>query len=453
MTRIPPDDQSQAREFQDSADLGGFRNPCADMESDVSALLDRELDQSGMRRVLVHLEICPKCRAFLDSIRSQVTLHQGLWSDQRQGDRPSAQTGLDASPDSFGPDSFGPDSFGPDPFVKDLFAGDLFADDVDDIADDCRVEGSELLEPHAQTALERNILQDVRERVGEVLYQLGRAYVILARAPHGFRIIAKEPVPVPEYRMRGKALLDGASTVSAREASGPQREGWAEARDLLDGRLDQMQRNFDKGRRLLEESLAIRPESLPARITYGLVLTDAQELEAARANFERVLEDVNARNVVDPVTKVSMRVYALESLGTLFLTAHENERALGFFEEVRASGAMKIHSDFSSCLMNIAVASLRLEFYDRAARALEECYRSFPSRRRPLAKQLAMHKALMADLGRDPVTRARLATSCPLWFGSAEPVSHGQEISFYIESFAIDDDAPPSPSAPLSSTL
>lgn len=380
---------------------GDFRDPCMDIERDVSALLDSELDQAGLRRVLVHLEICPKCRGFLDSIRAQVTLHQGMWKTAaREAAEPE------------------------DAVAVDPFAGDLFADVESDL--DLVAEPS---------ALQQSIFEDVRERIGEVLYQLGRAYIILARSPATFRIIAREPVPVPEYLTRGKALLDGVSSVE-RDADIDERRGWREARELLDGRLDGVQKNFDKGRRLLEESLAIRSGSNAARILLGQVMTESGDYEAARAVFESILADPAARESGDPVTHVSFRVYALESLGNLHLCAGDNEAALHFFEEVRASDAMRIHDDFSSCLLNIAVTSLRLERFDRAAAALEECYRDFPSRREPIRSQLVMHRPMLRDLERDPATMTRLAASCPLWFGDRSDAPAGA-VSFHLESFTL----------------
>lgn len=375
---------------------GEFRDPCAGIEADVSSLVDQELDQAGMRRVLVHLEVCPKCRGFLDSIRAQVSLHHGAFRAER----------------------------GEDPFADGAFDGDLF-EDYDEAC-------AALAEP---SDLQRSILEDTGQHVGEVLYQLGRAYIILARSPASFRIIAAEAVPVPEYLVRGRALLDGVSGFDSK----PDAEGkvWAQARDLLDGQLERVGRMMDKGLRLLEESVAIRPSSNACRILLGQVHCELEHYERAEELFNAALVDSGARHESDRSTGVSMRVYALESLGNLCLWRGENERALAYFEEVRASGAMELHADFCSCLLNIAVASLRLSFFERAAEALEECYADFADRRAPLLTQLKLHRPMLADLEKNRETRLRLERSCPLWFGGESTPSH---VSFHLESYGLDGD-------------
>ncbi|MCB9881693.1 MAG: zf-HC2 domain-containing protein [Planctomycetes bacterium] len=406
-----------------------LRDPCEDIEADVSALIDRELDEAGLRRVIVHLEICPSCRRFLDSIRAQVTLHQRTVVEDAETAADTERVDPFAQPASW--PAMDLDVVADTPTEGVEF--DLFADvDVD-----AALEAGEIrpvFEAVGTSALRQSILSDVRERVGEVLYQLGRAYICLARHPATFRIIAREPVRVPEFRVRGKALLDGVTTMERDETTSKRRE-WVEARELLHKELDHVQKNYDKGRLLLEESLAIRPESNACRIQLGHVLTEQSEFAGALELFEAVLADSRSEYDCDVVTQVPYRIYALESLGNLQLWMNENEAALRSFEAVRASGAMRVHADFSSCLLNIAVASLRLDQHGRAADALEECYREFPERREPLRQQLVLHQAMMRDLRSDGPTWARLVESCPIWFAPA--VAATDSVSFHLNSYAL----------------
>ncbi len=410
------------RFFDEESNESRFRDPCGDIEADVSALIDHELDQSGLRRVLLHLESCPNCRRFLDSIRAQVVLHQKSAREPASFDGlkdPFADHGL------YG-DAARTATASVDDGDVDLFDGvDLFADEsgAGDPVDYLPAQGR---------PLRQVILEDVRERVGEVLYQLGRAYVCLARNPAMFRIIAREPVPVPEFRTRGKALLDGVANF---KEDAIDRDAWTEARSLLDSDLDIVQKNYDKGRRLLEESLAIRPASNACRIHLAQVLTEQSEFAGALVLFEAVLADPKSERDCDVVTRVPYRIYALESLGNLQLWMNEDAAALRSFEAVRASGAMRVHPDFSSCLLNIAVASVRLRRHERAADALIECYSDFPERREALQRQLPLHQPLMQGLRADSSAWDRLRVGCPLWFAAEAKMP--PSVDFHLHSYAL----------------
>src|SRR5690606_2224748 len=40
-------------------------DPCGQIQADLSAMLDGELDAPSVRRVMIHSDACPNCRAFL----------------------------------------------------------------------------------------------------------------------------------------------------------------------------------------------------------------------------------------------------------------------------------------------------------------------------------------------------------------------------------------------------
>jgi len=53
---------------------------CLEIQADLSALIDGELDPAGVRRATVHSDDCRDRRAFLDGVRQQAALHQQLAS-------------------------------------------------------------------------------------------------------------------------------------------------------------------------------------------------------------------------------------------------------------------------------------------------------------------------------------------------------------------------------------
>ncbi len=128
-------------------------DPCLQIQVDLSAMLDGELDPASVRRVMVHSDVCGSCRTFLDGIRHQVRLHRKLATAQAA---PSA------------------------------------------------VAGSDRL---------REQLTLNRRRLSRILYELGRCFVLTGLSPDFSREVAKEPVPVPDMAMRGRNLIDEVSRV------------------------------------------------------------------------------------------------------------------------------------------------------------------------------------------------------------------------------------------------
>lgn len=138
---------------------------CQQIQVDLSAMLDGELDPAGVRRVTLHSDACPACRQFFDGIRRQAGLHRRLVKS------PPAAAG---SPEPGG---------GASPGLHTL---------------------------------------EQRQLAG-VLYELGRNFVLLGLSPDFSRFVAEESMPAVAARRR--ALLeeiertgrDAAEWVPARE--------------------------------------------------------------------------------------------------------------------------------------------------------------------------------------------------------------------------------------------
>lgn len=123
-------------------------DPCLQIQVDLSAMLDGELDGAGVRRVMVHSDACQACRRFLEGVRVNVGLHRSL----------AATDGVGA-----------------------------------------RDGGSKRL---------RDELVASRRKLARVLYELGRGFVLMGLSPDFSREVAQEPVPVPDAAQRGRNLLD-----------------------------------------------------------------------------------------------------------------------------------------------------------------------------------------------------------------------------------------------------
>ena len=215
-------------------------DPCLQIQVDLSAMLDGELDAPSVRRVLVHSDVCPSCREFLDGIRSQVRLHRKLAAVTVAEDQVPATTG-------------------------------------------------------AEAAALRQQLTGNRRKLSKILYELGRCFVLMGLSPDFSREVAKEPMPVPDMAMKGRNLLDevGRSSVGGSDLGAD----WVSARDLFDGQLRSPEENLGKGQRLLSECLALDPECYEARIYLGLVHHVRGQRAIARKQFQTVLSASSDRRV------------------------------------------------------------------------------------------------------------------------------------------------------------
>jgi tetratricopeptide (TPR) repeat protein len=198
-------------------------------------MLDGELDAPSVRRVMVHSDVCPSCRGFLEGIRSHVRLHRELHT-----------TGL----------------------LQD-----------GGVANSARAERL------------RSQLTENRRKLSKILYELGRCFVLMGMSPDFSREVAKEPVPVPDMAMRGRNLLDEV----ARLESGGLGTEWVSAKDLLDGQLRSPGESMAKGQRLLSECLALDPNSHESRIYLGLVHHVRGQRALARKQFSHVLASTDDR--------------------------------------------------------------------------------------------------------------------------------------------------------------
>ncbi|MBL8727001.1 MAG: zf-HC2 domain-containing protein [Planctomycetes bacterium] len=207
-------------------------DPCLQIQVDLSAMLDGELDPASVRRVMVHSDVCDSCRVFLDGIRSQVRLHRTL---------ASVQQGAAA--------------------------------------------GSAVKSERLRDQLTRN-----RVRLSRILYELGRCFVLTGLSPDFSREVAKEPVPVPDMAMRGRSLLD--EVARAEGDIGPE---WVTAKELFDGQLRTPDENLGKGQRLLTECLALDASMHEARIYLGLIHYVRGQRALSRKQFATVLQQSQDR--------------------------------------------------------------------------------------------------------------------------------------------------------------
>ena len=387
------------------------------MQADISAMLDGELDDARVRRVVVHLEICGGCREFLDTLRVRARLDLPVPSPLEQNGHRIVET-----------------------FEEDGFTGDLFEDSGlwgEDVVADADENPCSGIVADAGDFWTQRMLTESRQKLAEVFFQLGRAYVILAMSPEMVNIYVREPVPIPEYRLRGEAILDG--TKGARDQGRDQRspgvDGFHSAEDLLKLRLDSVRGNLGKGRRLLEVALSLKPFYPGVRILLGKIGLQEHRNDEARRHYRIVLrETAGGKGPKDVITGVPLRTYAMEHLGVLHLMEDEHELARHFFRWVVQSGAPSVHASFSSSLLNLAWANLLLERHGEVVENLEAIYSTFPDKREEIGRLLDLKAPFQQMVDGDSSIARRLAQTCPVWFGAGHRgLRQGDRVRFELK--------------------
>ncbi|MFM1873657.1 MAG: MalT-like region [Planctomycetota bacterium] len=343
---------SSTPSFDPSPELGS--DPCLQIQVDLSAMIDGELDPASVRRVLVHSDCCAGCRSFLRGIRDQVRLHREL-----------------------------------------VGIGELAGPD-----------GSATAEPTTPEAKRlRRQLTENRRKLGRVLYELGRGFVLMGLSPDFSREVAKEPVPVPDMAQRGRSLLDDLSRAVG------DGDPWVPAAELLDGQLRTPAENLAKGERLLQECLALESDHHEARIYLGLAQYVRGQRGAARQQFTVVLA-----SATDPLC----RAYALLNLGNIHLDEGDHDGAVQLLLALVESGIVEQQPRLSMSYFNLGLAYGLQGRFDECLRWFAKLHDELPHKRAAVTRELERRRDFVHLVHKHPDARA-VAERFPAWFGP--PVS------------------------------
>lgn len=320
------------------------KDPCLQIQADLSAMLDGELDAASIRRVMVHSDVCESCKGFLHGIRAQAHAHREV-------------------------------------------AGALSEDPS--------------ASAHARSL--RRQLTENREQLAKILYELGRGFVFMGISPRFSRVVAREPVPVPDVAQRGRNLVDQLQRQT------PQAAGeWVRARDLFaSGYVNRPAENLEKGKRLLREVLQLDPQCHSARIYLGHALHVEGQRGAARAEFEIVLKEAK-----DQV----MRAFALENVGNVWLEEGYPQRAIPYFLELVQSGAIEKEARFFTTYFNLAIACGLTQDFPSCRSWLQRLYDEFPHKRAMILRELRSRTNFAAVLQEHPTVLQEFRTQFPCWF-------------------------------------
>ena len=352
-------------------------DPCLQIQVDLSAMVDAELDAASVRRVMVHFDACPACRAFFHGIRLQLQLHQHLGEILAAGGSAALR---DEAPRNGKPSLIGSG-------LDDHALSNLVQAPLGDAAQELRSK-----------------LMANREQLARILYELGRNFVLMGVSPNFSRVVASEPVPIPEVCRRGQRLLDEVQRLANDGLPGE----WVRAKDLFDnGRLTSPPENLNTGRRLLADSLMLRPDSHETRIMLGHAHHVAGDHDAARREFSLVLEQSQ-----DKMT----RAYALLHLGNVYLEEGQIAHSVPYFQELVELNVKEKPLFLYAAAFNLALAFAQLGQFADCRRWLETLRERFPHRRRAVADELHRCTTFRRKLNEQPAIANEFAVAFPDWF-------------------------------------
>ncbi|HEX6812991.1 MAG TPA: tetratricopeptide repeat protein [Planctomycetota bacterium] len=332
-------------------------DPCLQIQVDLSAMLDGELDAPSVRRVMVHSDVCPSCREFLDGIRNQVRLHRKIAAACVAEERVPARTGAEVAA--------------------------------------------------AGTAGLRQQLTGNRLKLSKILYELGRCSVLMGLSPDFSREVAKEPMPVPDMAMRGRNLLDEVAR-SGSGRSGELGAEWVAARDLFDGQLRSPEENLSKGQRLLTECLALAPECYEARIYLGLVHHVRGQRAVARKQFQMVLSASSDRRV---------RGFALLNLGNIHLDEGDLDGAVDLLLQLVESGVVHEQPSLGTAYFNLGLAYGLTARFQESLAWFQRMETELPHKRAWMAREVGRRSYFLHLIRSNPQAHI-VADAFPAWFAS-----------------------------------
>ncbi|MFO1009778.1 MAG: hypothetical protein U1F29_06900 [Planctomycetota bacterium] len=328
----------------------GLDEVCANFQMDLSCLIDAELDESAAGRAMVHMEACSCCRGFFEDARTQVALHRDVADPERMFAR----------------------------FAMLKLTGAEALQEVEGI--------------------------DLVHRLATLFYQLGKAYVLAGIDPGYRERVFEVIVPVEPTQSRGRGFVDGVLLQGKTRSGGLD---WQRARAMLNGRLDKIESPIEKGRRLLEEAIAIDPSHEEALLYMAFLhghegrrVTAAEEY---RQVFNTAISDAN-------------RGHAAIQLGRLYSAEKNYKKAVACWRWVTISRLPEQDDRFFVARFNLGMVYALMRNQARSLHYFRELIARHPQRIGEVADLFFRSPKLREAIDDQPGFPEALLKSCPELF-------------------------------------
>lgn len=324
--------------------------PCAEFELRVNEFVDGELVQGDAKDLLVHLELCQNCSDAVELLRRGIRAH----GDSVESDKFLAK--------------FDSESF---------FQG-----------------------------LSGELVRANMERVGELLYELGKAYFLAANDSKLSIFVHKKAMSIDRARNDGQRAVR--ETARLADAAGPSGKG---ARRNL-RRTEQLFRRpaartarvgsmtgrttLDNARRFFEEALILNADHGKARYYLGWYFQRIDRPDEAMTEFRKIL--------LLPGLEPSLRALTLQALGNVYHYRADYTNAIRCYEEIRGLGVLE-DARFFHVLVGLAMLYGKASEFEKSKQTFNELLDRFPNK-------IAEARSTLMNA---EVFRAQLRGNAPVW--------------------------------------
>ncbi|MHC4942773.1 MAG: anti-sigma factor family protein, partial [Planctomycetota bacterium] len=197
---------------------------CAELETDLSAFVDGELDNIDMDKLMSHIDNCVHCQSLIEQLRQMARLHRACFTEE-------------------------------------------------DILD--TIDGSDLFRNITSELVDEKI-----RKVAELFYQIGKAYLLkgFAKKNHETRRhlngskryvfrVRTRPMAIERAKQRTGSLFREMEDIS--KSSDLENRSLKRAKSFFWSNRRKNTEYLEFGRRFIEESLAIDPENAESRLYLG----------------------------------------------------------------------------------------------------------------------------------------------------------------------------------------
>ena len=332
---------------------GGLSEAELVLQSNLSCLVDGELDEAAAARVMLQMEESPECRAFFEDARRYARLHRDMADPDRLEARLATLAGL------------------PD--------GSVLTAEVEKV--------------------------DLLHRLATIFYQLGKAYVLAGIDFDGFRErVFEAAVKVEDVQTQGRGFVDGVVLGGKASIGGVD---WRGMRTLLEGRLERIEAPAEKGRRLLEQALEVDPSHDEAKIYLAFLYQhQAKPLKAAQLYQEVFTTAISPEN----------RVHAANQLGRLHNAEQDWRRAIACWRWITMSGVADGDPRFWFVRLNIAISYAYAGDPARSLTYFRQLLDLYPAQAADVARVLAETPMLRTAIESRPGFPESLQERCPELF-------------------------------------
>jgi tetratricopeptide (TPR) repeat protein len=324
---------------------------CNQFQLNLSCLVDGELEPAGASLAIAHIELCADCRQFFDDVRLQVRAHMDLAQPERLLARLRTQLGVELG--------------------------------------------------------EGVLASELASKLAAIFYKLGKAYTLLAIDPD-FRTQVFEPaVSVAQTQTRGRGFVDAVRD-SGRGARGS--VDWTHAHNMLNGQLSRIENPLEKGKRLLQEALAVDPEHEETRLYLAYVAAhEGKRLRAAREFRQIFRTSISEAN----------RGHAAMQLAVLHEGEGEYRKAVACLRWVISRGIAEYDERFLVARFTLALCFAHLRQPDRSLAQLRLLLDEQPQHVERVADMFRRSPQLRAAIDAQRGFAQSLLATCPELFRPA----------------------------------